>query len=100
MPPDYVEWKAAVGTLMLLELRKQKLKPFTGRVWVTAAFSKDRFTITIEDAKMEGYRFGQSDIDNLAGGVLDAAQEAGIIDNDHDVVNLLAAFVEDKEENT
>ena len=49
--------------------------------------------ITIMDSDRP--RFGQSDIDNLAGGVLDALQDGGLIMNDNKVVELHAMFGED-----
>ena len=90
MPPAYVKWKADVGTLIKVAANRQQAQ-FTGRVAVSVDFSKDHMVVEVESIERE--RFGQADIDNLAGAVMDALQESGVIVNDRDVVELEARFV-------
>ena len=89
MPTDYSKWKrdfawAARGAM--------KGAQFKGNVDVTTTFFKDHVVVTIADSERQ--RFGQSDIDNLAGGVLDALQDGGLIVNDNKVVDLHGIFGE------
>ena len=87
MPPDYAEWKRDFAWLAR---QAMKGKQFIGEVDVIMSFRKDSVNITIMDS--ERPRFGRSDIDNLAGGVLDALQDGGLIVNDSKVVELHAMF--------
>jgi Holliday junction resolvase RusA-like endonuclease len=86
-PPDYTEWKADIAEEVALRYRKAHFK---GPVSIGISFARKTFTVTIEETDRQ--RHGRSDIDNLAGGVLDALQDAGIIENDRFVTVLEAWF--------
>ncbi len=86
-PPEYTQWKQDVATELLARFPRPR---FRGRVAISIKFGRKGFVVTIEDT--EQGRHGQSDIDNLAGGVLDALQDAGVIDNDRNVTVLAARF--------
>lgn len=88
MPKAYTEWKKAVGMIMAL-----RMKPLTGRVQVSMVFHSDHFTISVN--KTEKERHGRADLDNLIGGVLDALVDAGVIEDDRDVVWLEGVFAQD-----
>jgi Holliday junction resolvase RusA-like endonuclease len=91
MPKEYSQWKRDFAWLA-----RQAMvgKRFVGNVDVIMTFHKDSVNITIMDS--ERPRFGRSDIDNLAGGVLDALQDGGLIMNDNKVVELHSMFGEGK----
>ncbi len=89
MPKEYSKWKRDFAWLAR---QAMKGKQFVGNVDVIMTFHKDHVNITIMDS--ERPRFGQSDIDNLAGGVLDALQDGGLIVNDNKVVELHGMFGE------
>ena len=88
MPKPYTVWKENVATVMGL-----RMKPLTGRVAVSMVFHSDYFTVSVN--KTEKERFGRADIDNMIGGVLDALQDAGVIENDRDVVWVEGVFAQD-----
>lgn len=90
MPREYTQWKADFGMLVKAAMNRGEWRQ-DGRVKMTAEFYKDSVVLTLEDADTE--RFGQSDIDNLLGGVMDAIQEAGVIKNDRDVVEVHGTMV-------
>jgi Holliday junction resolvase RusA-like endonuclease len=90
MPPAYTEWKEEAGWLMLAKAKGVKFKE--GRIYMALVFDKDGFNLRIEDADEGADRFGQADLDNLLGAVMDAAQGCGLIRNDIDVVMLAGGF--------
>ena len=89
MPKEYSKWKRDFAWLAR---QNMKGKRFIDNVDVIMSFHKDHVNITIMDS--ERPRFGRSDIDNLAGGVLDALQDGGLIMNDNKVVELHSMFGE------
>ena len=91
MPKEYREWKEDVGWLVKTAMRQQNIDPLTSRVYVRLDLSKNGFLLVLEESSLK--RFGSADIDNLAGGVLDALQDAEVIANDRDVVKLETMFV-------
>ena len=91
MPKEYREWKEDVGWSVRTAMRQQDIDPLTSRVYVKLDFSKNGFLLVLEESSLK--RFGNADIDNLAGGVLDALQDADAIANDRDVVKLETMFV-------
>ena len=91
MPTDYNKWKRDFAWVAR---QAMKGKQFIGNVDVIMTFHKESVNITIMDS--ESTRFGQSDIDNLAGGVLDALQDGGLIVNDNKVVELHSMFGQDE----
>lgn len=88
MPADYVEWKANVA--MVMDLKSKILKNFREPVAISIWFAKENMRVRIEPSELT--RFGQADIDNLAGGVMDALQLSGVIHNDSQVVELTCLF--------
>ena len=86
-PPDYMEWKADIALEAALKYAKTK---FEGPVAIKISFRPTTFTVEIRQTNRP--RFGRSDLDNLAGGVLDALQDAGVIDNDRNVTDLEVWF--------
>ena len=86
MPKKSVEWKDNVAEVMGITA-----KHMPGYVDLSVAFRRDSMVVTLHDAD-GGIRHGRSDIDNLVGGVMDALQESGVIDNDKDVVRIYAYF--------
>jgi len=89
MPTEYSKWKRDFAWVARQAMAG---KQFIGEVDVIMSFRKDSVNITIMDSSTK--RFGRSDIDNLAGGVLDALQDGGCIVNDSKVVELHAMFGE------
>jgi len=87
MPTDYSQWKRDFAWAAKTAMRGKR---FENEVDVIMSFRKDSVNITIMES--ERPRFGQSDIDNLAGGVMDALQDGGLIVNDSKVVDLHAMF--------
>lgn len=81
MPKNYMEWKKKFAALA----KKQS----SGRINRT-------FLIDIKIRKKTGKM--RSDIDNVAGSVLDALQDCGIIENDRDCVGLSIAITKAAED--
>ena len=89
MPRPYMEWREQV----VEAIEATDLEGLTGRVAVDVTFDKDSFTVKISPTnKNRKDRYGNADLDNLVGGVLDALQDAQAIENDRDVVILVAKF--------
>ena len=78
MPSKYVKWKKDFATRAV----------FAWRPWpkITGSFSI-KITIGTKSGKM------RSDLDNSAGSVLDALQDAGLIANDRDCRQLMARII-------
>lgn len=88
MPPDYREWKAMVKGFIAAS-RKEVVE---GKCRIEMVFREKDVAIrvipVIEDwQRAKGIR---GDIDNLVGGVLDAMQDAGMIDDDRNVIEVHA----------
>ena len=83
MPKRYTDWKDAVAEWVALN----KIPSHDGPLAINLRFSRDGVHVEIEympdDMKRDGV---QGDIDNLAGGVYDALQDAGIIENDKQII--------------
>ena len=93
MPPDYMAWKASIAEEVALLYRNTH---FTGPVNIAVTVGKMYFIVTIEESEVE--RHGRADLDNLVGGIFDAIQDAGLIENDRFVTEFKAMFEsEDKE---
>ncbi len=90
MPKDYVEWKQAAGYLIRGALKKQRIPEFVGRIRMDIVFDKKGFLLVIEGT--DNNRFGNADLDNLVGAVLDACQDCKVIHNDRDVIELTSRF--------
>ncbi len=86
MPRPYMEWREQV----VEAIKEADLPSFTSQVEVTMWFSRDSFTVVIDPRDED--RYGNADLDNLVGGVLDALQDATTIENDRDVVVLVGQF--------
>ena len=87
MPPLYMEWKKDVALEAALRYAKTQ---FEGPVSIKISIRRTRFVVEINQSLRK--RFGRADLDNLAGGVLDALQDAGVIDNDRNVVDMEVWF--------
>jgi len=87
MPKEYMEWKQAIAQ----DLQLNRVKPFHGRVEIALTFNKRSVDVVIRECE-HVVRFGNADIDNLAGGIMDALENSGVLDNDRDVVSLYATF--------
>ena len=95
MPPDYMEWKDRVAQFVgLTGLRKRAM---TGDVRVVMVFGPDSIEVEILPSMTERPKGVRGDLDNLAGGLLDALQDAGLLPNDRHVVDLEASFPQQKE---
>ncbi len=79
MPDDYMEWKENVADFMAL----QGLPSLQGTVGLDVTFKKSGFIVVASEVKIK--RFGQADLDNLLGGVMDAIQDGGGYTNDRQV---------------
>jgi Holliday junction resolvase RusA-like endonuclease len=90
MPKDYVEWKDRVAEFVGYSgLRKRAM---SGDVRVVMVFGPDSIEVEIEPSMTERPKGVRGDLDNLAGGLLDALQDAGLLPNDRHVVDLEASF--------
>ena len=92
MPKEYMEWKQAIAQYLQLH----RVKPFHGRVEIALTFNKKSVDVVIRECNYV-VRFGSADIDNLAGGIMDALENAGVLMNDRDVVSLHATFPADED---
>lgn len=90
MPAEYVTWKEEVGVLVVNAMRLVSAEAFTGRIELDVTFHRKRMTVLILETDNE--RHGRADIDNLLGAVMDAMQDAGVIDNDRDVTAISGRF--------
>ncbi len=90
MPRPYMEWREQV----VEAIKAEDLKGLTGRVKVFMRFTRDDFYVEILPS--EKGRYGNADLDNLVGGVLDALQDAQAIENDRDVVILVGQFADEQ----
>jgi Holliday junction resolvase RusA-like endonuclease len=87
--PEYTEWKENVSLVM-----GSMMHQVDGKVRLGLTFNKDSVDLVLVETERK--RFGRNDIDNLAGGIMDALQESGVIDNDSQVVYLTAQFGKDQ----
>lgn len=87
MPKKYMEWKENVAEVAKLTAGVSGL---SGPLSLIVEFHKEHMVIVISEGASE--RFGQADIDNLLGGVMDALQDSEVIHNDRQISRVLAAF--------
>ncbi len=85
MPKDYADWKDQVA-----EYVGDKMRHVDDNVLLELTFTRTGIAVVMTPTEMQ--RFGQADIDNLAGGVMDALQSGGVLGNDSQVVALDASF--------
>ena len=88
MPQTYAEWKENVGTIIRL-----KGKNLQGNVEMQCVFYPDHIRLWMMETPKG--RHGRADLDNLLGGVMDAAQMSGVIENDKNVVYVEGFFREE-----
>ena len=88
MPRNYMEWKENIADWFAASGIPSET--FEGNVVVDIRLGKDHFEVFVEE--VPATRFGRQDIDNAAGGVLDALQDAGVISDDRNVVQLDVQF--------
>jgi Holliday junction resolvase RusA-like endonuclease len=89
MPHDYTEWKDNVAEYISLAATASDTH-FSGPVSLMCTFYEGGTILTILPMD-EGYQRAKhvrADIDNLIGGIMDAMQESGIIDNDSQIVTV------------
>lgn len=88
-PAHYTEWKDNIK-----ELLSHHRVAFEGPVSLDLLFTEKsvhvRVIPVVENFQRD--KWVKGDLDNLAGGVMDALQDAGLIDNDRDVVQLHAGI--------
>ncbi len=94
MPKDYREWKSNVADYLAAVWKPKP--PLDSPVAVEIVMRSDRIEVQIIelDELWRRPKYLRGDIDNLAGGVLDAMQEAGVISDDRHVVKLRAVAAE------
>lgn len=85
MPATYTEWKENVATIIRLKGRNLR-----GPIIMGCMFYKDHIVLDMWETTRQ--RHGRADLDNLLGGIMDAAQQSGVIENDKDVVYLEGGF--------
>jgi Holliday junction resolvase RusA-like endonuclease len=91
-PREYTEWKGNVAEYIAAATREK----FEGPVKVSMEFYSDEVAVIIQEytsadsAQMVRAKYVTADIDNLVGGVMDAMQDSGLIENDKQVVNVSA----------
>jgi Holliday junction resolvase RusA-like endonuclease len=85
MPATYTEWKENVASII-----RYKGKNLRGHVMVGCVFYQDHVLLEVMETTRQ--RHGRADIDNLIGGVMDAMQMSGVIENDKDVVYIEGMF--------
>lgn len=90
MPADYMDWKDKV--VAYLRLTGQTKQPFTGNVRVSMVIGGGQVEVLILPAMISRPKGVGGDLDNLAAGVLDAIQDAGLFPNDRNVMELSAIF--------
>jgi len=83
MPKEYKEWKAAVAGDAL-----------SGPVGLVVEFHKEKIVLMAAEAP-DITRFGQADIDNLLGGLMDAMQDSGKIQNDRQITAVQMRFAKE-----
>lgn len=81
-PSEYTQWKRQVAEYLGYQ---QQVKKIEGPVSLMVTFTPNDMMVSLFP-KPDIERFGRSDLDNLLGGVMDALQDADLIDNDNKVV--------------
>ena len=82
----YTDWKNDIGEYLNIKYDEG----VEGPVDMGLIFEPERTIVRVTPSQVK--RFGRADIDNMSGGVMDAFQDAGFIDNDRNVVMLYARF--------
>jgi Holliday junction resolvase RusA-like endonuclease len=91
--PKYRAWKEEAAIVMGAAWRRANLATVEGPVAVSILLHRDRFEISIREAPPDRSRKGfRGDIDNYIKAILDAAQDAGLIEDDRQIVDLTAEF--------
>jgi len=90
-PTEYTEWKRDIAELLSL---MPEVVGLQGEVGLVIKFHPDKISVLASQVQIK--RFGQNDLDNLVGGLMDALQEAGVYKNDRQVTAIQAQF--EKEE--
>ena len=91
MPKEYTEWKAAVAEVVAAK----RVAVLSGPLSLMVRFKKESVEVIMSEGAPP--RFGQGDIDNLVGGLMDALQDAGCFKNDIQVARLQAEIVKETE---
>lgn len=78
--PRATAWKSCAALLIQQEMKRIKAKKLTGPLHVYCAFGMKRGKVPIEATR--------ADLDNLAKSLLDAATNAGLWDDDRQIVDL------------
>ena len=86
MPKPYAEWKERVAEF----IGYQNLPILQGPVGLDVTFRKTGFVVVASEVQIK--RFGQADLDNLLGGVMDAIQDGRGYMNDRQVAAARAQF--------
>jgi Holliday junction resolvase RusA-like endonuclease len=90
MPPDYTEWIESAALELALRAGTQQFGE--QQVSIGTVFASDHVRIRIEPMDLPRPKYVRGDIDNLAGGILDALVKAAIIDDDRQVHELFASM--------
>jgi len=92
MPKDYMEWKdRVIEWARFSRLHKQRIE---GTVHIYAVFDTDKILVEVTPCGHKRPKGVGGDLDNLVGGLLDALQGAGVIDNDRNVMEIVASFAD------
>ena len=89
MPKEYVEWKEAIAEYV----RLQNLPTLVGPLSLLSKFYKDRIEVMVSEGAPP--RYGQADVDNLSGGLMDALEDAGCYKNDIQIAQLSAQIIKE-----
>ena len=97
MPRDYTQWKQDFEKLARQQVGH--IPTITHNVELVVTFHPDHLVVELYDMadrdRPKGLR--KADIDNLVGSVMDALQDARIINDDRQVVSILARFADEGE---
>ena len=88
--PKYRDYLNMAAQVIAIEHRGA---PLEGPLYVQTRFNKEGVTVSYRPSILRPeWTARRSDIDNLAGSILDALQQGGAIKNDKDVVSLAAVI--------
>jgi Holliday junction resolvase RusA-like endonuclease len=92
-PKAYAGWKRLAASTMSLGLaRRQIEKVETGPVKATIVVRSEGVTIELEPSARIRPKYVRGDLDNYLKAALDAAQDAGWISDDRQVVEIAVVF--------
>lgn len=86
MPKPYRDWKQTITEY----LQVSRISRMEGPVCLAVTFTPTQMIVAIEPSQVA--RYGNADLDNLVGGLMDVLQDAGVIGNDRSVVAIHASF--------